>query len=144
MKYFLITLLLITIFLPLAASAAPLINIWDGTSGGGCNIPVTDSDHNLTNACTFCDALVVIRNIISLLFEIAVPLAVLMIVWGAVRLMLAGGSEKNFGEGKTIMTNAVTGLVIALAAWLIVNSILNILVTGAGGITWPWNQISCS
>ncbi len=136
MKYLLITTIsfIIAIYLlPFAASAA-FTNIWDGTScaaGGG----------GPTEPCTFCDALVVIRNIVTLLFEIAIPLTTVMIVWGALRLMLAAGSEENVRSGRTIITNAVTGLVISLAAWVIVNTILHILT---GRVNFPWNQINCS
>ncbi len=135
MKYFLITFLLFIVFsLPLATSAAIFTGIWDGAScAAGGNGP--------TEPCSFCDALVVIRNIVTLLFEIAIPLATAMIVYGAIRLMLAGGSEENVKKSKATITNAVTGLVIALAAWVIVNSILHILT---GRADFPWNQINCS
>jgi len=136
MKYLIISFFIIIIIgsLPLAASATIFTGIWDGASCAA-------DGNGPTEPCSFCDALVVIRNIVTLLFEIAIPLATAMIVYGAIRLMLAAGSEENVKKSKATITNAVTGLVIALAAWVIVNTVLHILT---GQADFPWNQINCS
>ena len=137
MKYFLIAIFLITIYqLPISVSAAECapFNIWCGTScaqgGGGPKTP-----------CTFCDGLIVIKNIINSLFTIAIPLAVLMIIYGGFRLMIAGGSEDNVKKGREIIKMAVIGLIIALTAWVIVNTVLHFLT---GNPNFPWAQINCS
>lgn len=115
-----------------AAGSGIVTNIWAGTSNGGCNVK---------GPCSFCDAIVVVSNVIKFLWQISIALAVLMVIYGALRLMISGGSEEQVGKAKSIMLNAVTGLIVALAAWAIINTILSVL---AGNPTWPWNQISCS
>lgn len=107
--------------------------LWEGTGRGGetCNV---------AGPCTFCDGIIVIRNAIQFLFELSIPIAVVMIVWGALRLMFSGGSEQNVASGRKIITSAVVGLIIALSAWIIVNTALSVLV---GDATFPWNQINC-
>ena len=61
--------------------------IWAGTSGDtsgeGCNKAET--------GCNLCDAAVVTQNIIIFLTKVAIPLAVAMIVWGAIIFMTAAG-----------------------------------------------------
>ena len=142
MKRILIAAILITIFyLPISASAADILNIWKDTSGDGCNVPVRDSPTStITNVCTFCDGLIVIRNIINFLFQIAIPIAVGVIVWGSIWLMTAGGNESRVKQGHETITNAVFGIFITLAAWVIINTILQIL---SGTPSFPWSEITC-
>jgi len=124
---------------------AQTINIWEGTGVGGtpCNKPIVDNEGKIyTNACDFCDALIVVRNIIQYLVQAAIAIAVGMIVWGAIQLMIAGGSEERVSKGKKTVTSAAIGVTIALTSWLIVNTIIHVL---AGNPTWQiWNTITCS
>lgn len=134
MKYSLAIVSLFIILYSLFPSVvfAQALNIWEGTSGGGCN--------QASSGCNLCDAIIVAQNIIQMLFELAVPIAVAVIVWGAFLFITAGGSEERVGKGKKTMTAAVIGLVIALAAWIIVNTILHVLT---GDINFPWADVSC-
>ncbi|KKT91964.1 MAG: hypothetical protein UW92_C0007G0010 [Candidatus Jorgensenbacteria bacterium GW2011_GWA2_45_13] len=63
-----------------------------------------------------------------------------MIVAGGIVFMAGGASEKNVSLGKAMMLNAVIGLGIALAAWVVINTLLGFLT---GNISLPWNRISC-
>lgn len=117
------------------------INIWEGTSGGGCNVPGSGGGGLDINACTLCDGLIVAQNIIMFLFELAPIIAVAMIIWGALVMMFAAGNQARFTKGREIITNAIWGLIIALAAWLIINEVLHLLAKP--GFDWPWNQIKC-
>lgn len=72
-----------------------------------------------TNPCPFGKYLNVL---IKLFLGIAGVLAVVMIVWGGIQYMtseLASSKE----EGKKSITNAILGLLLALGAWLILNTI---------------------
>lgn len=115
-------------------------NIWEGTSGGGCNVSQLDAAGRITNTCTFCDGLIVIRNIVNLLFQIAIPLAVLGVTWGAIMLGISGGNESKIRSAKDTMKLAIIGLIIALCAWLIVNTILQLLT---GNPNFPWATLNC-
>lgn len=117
---------------PLAS--AQTINIWQGTGRGGqtCNV---------IGPCNFCDAMIVISNIVRILLLFSIPIAVLMIVAGAILLAVAGGSPDKVKKGKDIITSAVIGVVIALLAWVVVNTLIHVLT---GRPNFPWNQINCS
>ena len=116
-----------------SAQASSSGGIWEGTT---CN----QSNIKPFRPCGFCDAVIVARNIINYLFQLAIPLAVGMIVWGAVRIMLAGGSEKNLTAGKETMVSALIGLAVALGAWVIINTLLHVIT---GSVDFPWSTITC-
>ncbi len=127
--------LVLGIIVPHFAFARDLFYIWDGTtcatSGSGPDSP-----------CGLCDALVVGRNIIEDMFKVALVLAVVFIAYGGFVVMTAGGNEKNLSSGKGVITSAFVGLLIALAAWLIINTIFNSLI--AGHVSTPWNSLDCT
>lgn len=131
MKRIFSVLIIGLILMPFSALA---INIWKGTS---C---APDPNKGPTGACSLCDGLIVAQNIIMLLWELAIPIAVAMIIWGALQMILAAGNQQKFSRGREIITNAVWGLIIALAAWLIVNEILHLMTNG---LDIPWSQIEC-
>ncbi len=129
-KFFLLTPVLF--FLTSNVSRAAFIDIWKGTSNGGCNTSAT--------GCSLCDGVKVAVNIINIMTELAVILTVGMTVYGAIMLMISGGSEERVRKGRGIITSAVIGLVIVLVGWLIINTVLHLLT---GNINFPWADIQC-
>lgn len=119
-----------------SAQAQAFRNIWKDTT-----CAPDYATQGPTSPCTLCDGLVVASNIIYDLFIAATIAAALMIIAGGVVLMTAGASEKNVSTGKAMMLNAVMGLVIALAAWLAMNTLLGFMT---GNPKLPWAKISCS
>jgi type IV secretory pathway VirB2 component (pilin) len=55
---------------------------------------------------------------------IAIPIAVLMVVWGGIQMAISAGDEGKFKRGRQIITAAAIGLLIVFGAWLIVNTVL--------------------
>jgi hypothetical protein len=79
----------------------------------------------IDNPCEFDDLMQLLNNVINyLLFIIATPLAALIIVYAGVLYVFDGGSAEQVKKAKGILKNVVIGYVIALAAWLIVKTIL--------------------
>ncbi|MCL4399836.1 pilin, partial [Patescibacteria group bacterium] len=91
--------------------------------------------------CDFCDAIIVVKNIIDLLLQVSLIIATIMIVVGGITIMIAGGSEPNIKKGKNMITKAITGVIIALVSWTIVGTVVQFL---SGNPSLPWNQISCT
>lgn len=127
----------IILFTPFASAEA--INIWQGARCGGASIGATGGPQG---PCNFCDALVVGKNIIQLLLELALIAATIMIVVGALTMMFAAGSEERFATGKKTILNAVFGMAIALGAWLVINTIIQFLAPGETNV--PWASINCA
>ncbi len=89
--------------------------------------------------CNLCFLLQMGKNIVYFLLEyIAIPIAVLVIIYGAFMIMFAAGNEDRVKSGRGIIQTAVFGVVIALAAWLIVNTIISVL--GKGDILF-WKDL---
>ncbi|MFA6076499.1 MAG: pilin [Candidatus Paceibacterota bacterium] len=87
-----------------------------------------DAQGNITNPCSFKDALTLINTIIKfILFDLAIPIAAVMFAYAGFKLVTSGGSSEARGQAKNIFSNAVFGLVIAAGAWLIIRTILSVL-----------------
>jgi len=102
-----------------------------------------------TNSCTICHIFVSGKRIIDFLVEsVAFPLLVLMILVGGFFLLTAAGSVSRVSQGKSIITTAIIAIVLLLAFWVIINTVIFFL-TGqeqAGIATilgQPWNEIPC-
>lgn len=140
MKHLLLTIIILAVFFflfsPVPADAQ---DIWKGARCGPPGTPLITTG-GPTGPCNFCDAVVVTINIIKFLFQISIAIGVLMMVWGGIQMMIAGGSEEKVGKGKKTITAAFIGMVIALAAWIIVGTLLSFL---ADNPTFVWNQVTC-
>lgn len=94
------------------------------------NTPVTNSDGSVTYAdpCDFNAFMELINKVISfILFKMAIPIAAIMFAYAGFQLVTSGGSTEKRGIAKTVFTNAFLGLAIAVAAWLIVKTLLSVL-----------------
>ena len=58
-------------------------------------------------------------------FFVAGALAVIMIIYGAIRFMTAHGNEKQVESARLIVTYSVIGLIIAILAYALVNFVLS-------------------
>ena len=81
-----------------------------------------------TPPCDFNSFMALINKVINfILFKMALPIAALMFAYAGFELVSSGGSTEKRGVAKSVFTNAVLGLIIAVAAWLIISTILSIL-----------------
>lgn len=96
--------------------------------------------------CDWCNLGVMADKVIDFVVEyIVIPVAVAVIIWGGFLIMTAGGSPERVKRGKDAITAAVIGIVIALGAWLVIDTIIKMLAGAAGLPTdlGPWNEIDC-
>jgi hypothetical protein len=92
-----------------------------------CNT-VVDSNGGYCDPCDFNMVMNIINKIITfVLITLATPLFALIIIYTAWLYLSAGGSSENVTKAKKIFKNAIIGYIIALAAWLIVRTILSSL-----------------
>jgi hypothetical protein len=92
-------------------------------------------------SCDLCALLKSFENFVNWLTTISLPLALGFIIYGAIVIMIAGGSEERVKKGKELITKAVTGVIIILTSWLIINTITKVLVNQDP--TKPWYEIKC-
>lgn len=90
--------------------------------------------------CTLCDLIIGINTVIKYGLGIAVAVALTVIVVGAVMYIVSAGDTGMIEMAKSAMKNAVIGLIIVLAAWLIINYlIVNVL----GATRTGWSTFTC-
>lgn len=81
---------------------------------------------NYSDPCDFNMVITLINTVISfVLIDLATPIFALIIIYVAWLYLSDMGSSENVTKAKKILKNAVIGYVIALAAWLIVKTILS-------------------
>ncbi|MEK7062232.1 MAG: pilin [Patescibacteria group bacterium] len=86
--------------------------------------------------CQFCDLLTLVEKVIDFaLYNIAIPLVVVFIVWGGLTIMTAGDSTEKVSQGRKMIQSAIIGVFIALGAWMIINMVLSAI---GGGEFVPW------
>jgi len=69
----------------------------------------------------------IIAKITNLLAGIGSGVAVIMIIWGGIQYMTAGGSEENVAKAKKTITWAIVGLAILWSAKFIIDLIQYVL-----------------
>lgn len=80
------------------------------------------------NDCNFDSFVTLIQNIISfLLLNIAAPLAMVVFAYAGFLMFTARGNEQQISHAKSIFWYVLIGVIVALAAWLIVSVIINVL-----------------
>jgi hypothetical protein len=88
------------------------------------------------NPCGFDDILILINTVINfILFKMVVPIAAIMFAYAGFELVTSGGETSKREKAKGIFTNVAIGLIIAVAAFLIVQTILSIVEVDPD---WGW------
>ncbi len=121
MKYRLIIFLgfVLTIVLPVGLLAAGLV---PDCGGGPCKF----SDlFGLNGGANLASSVVTF-----MIKDIAIPVVILMFVWAGLVLVTGGSKEASHKKAKDIFWAAIVGLVITLAAYLIVKLVVSALVEG--------------
>jgi hypothetical protein len=77
-------------------------------------------------ACTFDDIIKLAQNVINfLIFKIASPIAAVMFAYAGFLWVTNAGNESKITQAKGIFWAVFIGFVVALAAWLTINMIVN-------------------
>ena len=89
--------------------------------------------------CDFCDLLTLGERVINFaLYNIAIPLGVIFVIYGGFKIMTAGSSPEKVSEGRKIIQAAAIGILIALLAWLLIDTILNVIAQNKTGMPQQW------
>ena len=90
------------------------------------------SDPAAATDCDFDDLIILAQNVINfLIFRIAAPLGAIMFAYAGFLYITNRGNEGQVTQAHEIFLYVFWGLVIALAAWLLVNFILVFLLGDA-------------
>jgi hypothetical protein len=129
-KYFSKLILMIAIIVSLLnVSVALAAGILPAPTGPktACTSPNGCGNYSLN------DMLTLIVNVANWILGCVGAIALLFFVYGGFVFILSAGSEKKVEEGKTILMNAIIGLVIVFASYLIIQTSMSLL--GVEGFT---------
>ncbi len=109
-------------------------------------VPCGVGGGDLATDCQACSVVTLIQNLITFLIEISVPIAMAMFAWAGVLYFTSGtGGSENISKAKNIFRSSLMGFVLALASWLIVNTLLNTVVSNAYfQNSGDWFHITCT
>jgi len=77
--------------------------------------------------CTFDDLIKTIENVVQFLVILATSIATIIIAWAGFLYLTAAGNSSKISQAHNLIWKAVVGFLIVLAAWLIVEVILDSL-----------------
>ena len=113
---------------------------WAATASAAGLVPCRGS------GCTPCYLMKMVSDIINFMtLDVAFPLAGLLFLIGGLMMVMSSASENNYKKGKTIIVNTLIGVVIVVAAWAIINTLIVTIGSNIGGVQvekW-WNIIDC-
>ena len=90
--------------------------------------PLVPCKNTEDSPCDFSAILALVNNVITFLIKyMAIPITAIMFAYAGFELVTSGGSTEKRGIAKKVFTDAVIGLVLAVAAWIIIKTILSIL-----------------
>ncbi len=78
--------------------------------------------------CDFNDLIKLVKNVLTFLILVSIPLATIVIAYGGFLLLTANGSEGNISKAKELIFNVLKGFALVLTAWLIVYTIVDVLL----------------
>ncbi len=94
-----------------------------------------DSNSGLETILDYKNVFELIAALIQFGFSVAGIIAVAFVVYGGIMYILAAGQPDKTKSATQIITNAIIGMVIALAALAIIYTIKNALQAGNIGVT---------
>ena len=101
--------------------------------------------------CSACHFVILANTIIKWLITISFLLFAILAVMAGFKLVTSGGNPSARSAAKSSFTNAFIGLIIIMAAWLAVDTLLRGLLGKDGVLSdgqvsgyGPWSQVQCA
>ena len=125
LKSFFVAGVLLLAVLPLAISQPAFADCISDPTSAGCPCALNSSSAACQDLSKQDGLSNILKNATNIVLFIAGALAVIMIIYGAIRFMTAHGNEKQVESARLIVTYSVIGLIIAILAYALVNFVLS-------------------
>jgi Type IV secretion system pilin len=101
--------------------------------------------------CQACHFIQLGNNVLEWIITVMATICAIVIVVAGFKMATAGGNTGQISDAKSMIANTLIGFIILLAAWLIVDTVLKVFVSGSSEGTGaaeipgfgPWNNIQC-
>jgi D-alanyl-D-alanine carboxypeptidase/Type IV secretion system pilin len=101
--------------------------------------------------CTSCNVVDMLNGFIKWIIGFMLILCAVLVTVAGVRLVTSGGNSHTLDEAKGMLTNAIIGLIIIMAAWLMIDTLMRALIGPDGKISnggdvsgWLyWSEVQC-
>lgn len=93
----------------------------------GYDIQTQSNREGTGHACGISDAITLIQNIIEYILILILPIAAIVFAYVGFLFLTSGGDTGKRDKAKKAMGSLVVGIIVILAAWLLVKSILSAL-----------------
>lgn len=96
--------------------------------------------------CQACHAVTLMNNVLDWLVGILAVVFALIVMTAGFNLVTSSGNTSAKEKAKSMITNATVGFVIVLAAWLLIDYGMKMLVSDAGASVQlgTWNAVECT
>lgn len=99
------------------------------------NIPIGNTFAKLVFQAS--DIATILGALITLIFIVAVIIALFFLAWGAVRWILSGGDKAGVEAARGQIVASIVGLVVLFLAFLLINVLLAFFNVNIGNIVVP-------
>lgn len=94
--------------------------------------------------CSACNVVDLANRVITWLVAVLFMVFALLAARAGIGLVTSGGNPGALTAAKDSLVNAIVGLLIILASWIIVDTLMRGLnVTDGRGGPFPWSQVQC-
>lgn len=90
--------------------------------------------------CSFCALLEMINGIVDWIVIIASLFSILILAYAGFLLIFSQGDRSALEKGKQLFFQSIIGILIMLAGWTIVDTVIKLTVGGEFG---QWNEVQC-
>ena len=125
LKSFFAAGVLLLAVLPLVTSQPAFADCISDPTSAGCPCALNSSSAACQDLSKPDGLSNTLKNATNTVLFIAGALAVIMVIYGAIRFMTAHGNEKQVESARLIVTYSVIGLIIAILAYALVNFVLS-------------------
>src|SRR3989344_5707123 len=80
-----------------------------------------ESGPSAATSCDLADFVLMIKNIINVLVLFSIPVTMIVLTWVGIMLLTARGSQEKITKAKGMAGKVLTGFIIILFAWFVVN-----------------------
>lgn len=92
-----------------------------------CNKEIGENGR-FTNPCDFTDVMQLVNTIVNfLIFKISLPVITIVFAYAGWLFMTSGDNPGKRSQARAMFPKVLIGYVVALGAWLVINTILDLL-----------------